>query len=89
MLSENRKMLFVSLFFSSVSDAKLSLTRSAPMWDKWEKTRKKEMRHTAGFQQYGAWLWLVYVVLNGETAGGYGVRFSFLALSTALSMALR
>ena len=47
------------------------------------------MRHTAGFQQYGAWLWLVYVVLNGETAGGYGVQFSFLALSTALSMALR
>lgn|GEM_PF-5987460 len=49
MLSENRKMLFVSLFFSSVSDAKLSLTRSAPMWDKWEKRVKKKCAILLGF----------------------------------------
>ena len=53
------------------------------------KLHKKEMRHTAGFQQYIAWLRLVYVVLNGETAGGYGVLFSLRAFSMALSMDLR
>jgi len=42
-------MLFVSLFFSSVSDAKLSLTRSAPMWDKWEKRVKKKCAILLGF----------------------------------------
>ena len=41
-LSENRKMLSVSPFFSSVSDAKLSLTRSGPMGNKWGKCTKRK-----------------------------------------------
>ena len=47
------------------------------------------MRHTAGFQQYGAFLLPDDDVLNGETVGCYGVKPSRLAFSTALSMSLR
>lgn len=59
------------------------------MGDKWGKCTEKEMRHTAGAQQYSARLWSICGMLNGETAGGYGVRFNRFAFSTALSMALR
>lgn len=82
-------MLFVSLLFSSVSDAKLSLTRSGPMWVSWGKCIKEKMRHTVGLQQYSALLWFIKVVPNGELPGGYVAVFSRLAFSTALSMDLR
>lgn len=44
------------------------------------------MRHTAGFQQYGALSMPDDDVLNGETAGCYKAKSSRLAFSTALSM---
>lgn len=59
------------------------------MGDKWGKCMEKEMRHTAGVQQYSARLWFIFGMLNGEAAGGYGARFNRFAFSMALSMALR
>lgn len=59
------------------------------MGDRWGKCMEKEMRHTVVYERYSARLWLVCGVLNGETAGGYGVRFNRFAFSMALSMALR